>query len=706
MKKSLFLEYSLKEVIMEKVSSYFGSLTFNEERMKERLPEKTFKALKKTIKEGSELDPSVADAVATSMKDWAIENGCTHYTHWFQPLTGSTAEKHEAFISQRGDGAIEEFSGKCLIKGEPDASSFPSGGLRATFEARGYTTWDPTSYAFIKDDTLCIPTAFISYSGEVLDKKTPLLRSMEALNKSAVSFLHTLGKSVKRVDAVVGAEQEYFLIDEEDYKKRRDIILTGHTLFGARSPKGQEMDDHYFGPLRDRVASFMKDLDEELWKLGIYAKTSHNEVAPCQHELAPIYEVCNIAVDHNQLIMEKMKKIAQKHGFALLLHEKPFEGLNGSGKHINWSLRTDTGENLFERSDEDSLQFLLFIVGVVKAVDEYQEMLRATVSSAGNDYRLGGNEAPPAVVSMFLGEDLSSVFDSIEKNSSFKNKGKEKLSLRVQVLPSINKDSSDRNRTSPLAFTGNKFEFRMPGSSFSCSGPVVVLNTSLSSVLDEFDCMLSKEGCSNENILKLIKKTWKEHKRIVFNGNAYSDEWKKEADERGLVNLVSSPDAFDQYGKEKNIHLFENAGIYTKEEMLSREEICHEEYSKTIHYEALTMLDIVKKDILPSCFSFISSLSDSIIKYEKVVKESETTERNLLNRVEYLVENLNGAVNVLEENLKEAESLHSSLKSHYYREEVLTRMKDVREFSDELELILPRSLWPFPTYGDILFYTK
>lgn len=691
---------------MEKVSSYFGSLTFNEERMKERLPEKTFKALKKTIKEGSELDPSVADAVATSMKDWAIENGCTHYTHWFQPLTGSTAEKHEAFISQRGDGAIEEFSGKCLIKGEPDASSFPSGGLRATFEARGYTTWDPTSYAFIKDDTLCIPTAFISYSGEVLDKKTPLLRSMEALNKSAVSFLHTLGKSVKRVDAVVGAEQEYFLIDEEDYKKRRDIILTGHTLFGARSPKGQEMDDHYFGPLRDRVASFMKDLDEELWKLGIYAKTSHNEVAPCQHELAPIYEVCNIAVDHNQLIMEKMKKIAQKHGFALLLHEKPFEGLNGSGKHINWSLRTESGENLFERSDEDSLQFLLFIVGVVKAVDEYQEMLRATVSSAGNDYRLGGNEAPPAVVSMFLGEDLSSVFDSIEKNSSFKNKGKEKLSLRVQVLPSINKDSSDRNRTSPLAFTGNKFEFRMPGSSFSCSGPVVVLNTSLSSVLDEFDGMLSKEGCSNENILKLIKKTWKEHKRIVFNGNAYSDEWKKEADERGLVNLVSSPDAFDQYGKEKNIHLFENAGIYTKEEMLSREEICHEEYSKTIHYEALTMLDIVKKDILPSCFSFISSLSDSIIKYEKVVKESETTERNLLNKVEYLVENLNGAVNVLEENLKEAESLHSSLKSHYYREEVLTRMKDVREFSDELELILPRSLWPFPTYGDILFYTK
>lgn len=691
---------------MEKVSSYFGSLTFNEERMKEMLPEKTYKALKKTIKEGTELDPSVADVVASSMKDWALENGCTHYTHWFQPLTGATAEKHEAFISKKDDGAIEEFSGKCLIKGEPDASSFPSGGLRATFEARGYTTWDPTSYAFIKDDTLCIPTAFISYSGEVLDKKTPLLRSMEVLNKSAVSFLKTLGKNVKRVDAVVGAEQEYFLIDEDDYRKRRDIILTGHTLFGARSPKGQEMDDHYFGPLRDRVASFMKDLDEELWKLGIYAKTSHNEVAPCQHELAPIYEVCNIAVDHNQLIMEKMKKIAQKHGFALLLHEKPFEGLNGSGKHINWSLRTDTGENLFERSDEDSLQFLLFIVSVVKAVDEYQEMLRATVSSAGNDYRLGGNEAPPAVVSMFLGEDLSSIFDSIEKNSSFKNKGKEKLSLHVQVLPSINKDSSDRNRTSPLAFTGNKFEFRMPGSSFSCSGPVVVLNTSISSVLNEFASILLKDGCSNENILKLIKKTWKEHKRIVFNGNAYSKEWKVEAEERGLSNLVSSPDAFDQYEKEKNIHLFEEAGIYSKEEMFSREEICHEEYSKTIHYEALTMLDITRRDILPSCFSFMSSLSDSILKYKEIFKKEEKTESELLKKVEYLVENLNGAVNVLEEKLKEAESLHSSLKSHYYREEVLSCMKDVRAFSDELELVIPRSLWPFPSYGDILFYTK
>ncbi len=694
---------------METVRDYFGSMVFNDEVMLERLPKDVYKALKKTIAEGKDLDLNVANSVANAMKNWAVEKGATHYTHWFQPLTGMTAEKHDAFITPVDGGrVILEFSGKELIKGEPDASSFPSGGLRATFEARGYTAWDPTSYAFIKGDTLCIPTAYCSYSGEVLDKKTPLLRSMEALNEYSLKILSLFGKTdVRRVNATVGPEQEYFLIDENDYRKRKDIILTGRTLFGARSPKGQEKDDHYFGAIRTRVAQYMADLDKELWKLGINAKTSHNEVAPCQHELAPVFSVANVSVDHNQITMELMKKIAEKHHLACLLHEKPFEGLNGSGKHINWSLSTNTGVNLLEpgESPSDNALFLLFLVAVIKAVDEYQDLLRISIASAGNDHRLGASEAPPAIVSMYIGEELEGILESIEHGKSFEEKKKKKMKLGVHVLPEIPRDSTDRNRTSPMAFTGNKFEFRMPGSSFSVAGPLVVLNTSVASSLKAFYEELS--GCADLNsaVTKLVGRVYGEHKRIVFNGNAYSPEWIAEAGRRELLNLESAPDAFDQYTAEKNIKLFGNFGIYSPKEVRSRSEIHHEEYSKTVNIEALTMHDIVMEDIYPACVKYSTMLAENINKVRKALPDANTqSEEEILRRVIKLTNDLYAECTVLEITLREAQSLSGSLQSHYYRTDVLPRMTALRKIADELELIVGREYWPMPTYSDILFY--
>ena len=694
---------------METVASYFGSMVFNDEAMRERLPKDVYKALKETIREGKDLDLNVANSVANAMKNWAIEKGATHFTHWFQPLTGMTAEKHDAFITPlEGGKVILDFSGKELIKGEPDASSFPSGGLRATFEARGYTAWDPTSYAFIKEDTLCIPTAFCSYSGEVLDKKTPLLRSMEAISEEAVKILHLFGKTdVKRVITTVGAEQEYFLIDAEDYRKRKDLRLTGRTLFGARSPKGQEKDDHYFGALRTRVAEFMSDLDKELWKLGIPAKTRHNEVAPCQHELAPVFSVSNIAVDHNQIMMELMKKIAPKHGLACILHEKPFEGVNGSGKHNNWSISTDTGINLLEPGDnpKDNAQFLLFLSAVIKAVDEYQDLLRISVASAGNDHRLGANEAPPAIVSMFLGDELTDILESIASGKSLAGRKKGKMALGVHVLPDIPKDTTDRNRTSPMAFTGNKFEFRMPGSSFSMAGPNVALNTMVAKALKVFYEELKDAPDFSKAVTDLVASNYRDHKRIVFNGNAYSEDWVEEAEDRGLLNLQSAPEAFDQYTAPKNIALFKEFGIYSEKEIVSRYEIHHEEYSKTIHIEALTMLDIAIKRIIPASSRYASDLASGINQMRSAINMiSPIAEEDILRKVISLTNELYGATNVLGEMINEAEKLTGSLQSHYYREEVLPRMEDVRRFADNLELIVAKDYWPLPTYSDMLFY--
>lgn len=694
---------------METVASYFGSMVFNDEAMRERLPKDVYKALKETIREGKDLDLNVANSVANAMKNWAIEKGATHFTHWFQPLTGMTAEKHDAFITPlEGGKVILDFSGKELIKGEPDASSFPSGGLRATFEARGYTAWDPTSYAFIKEDTLCIPTAFCSYSGEVLDKKTPLLRSMEAISEESVKILHLFGKTdVKRVITTVGAEQEYFLIDAEDYRKRKDLRLTGRTLFGARSPKGQEKDDHYFGALRTRVAEFMSDLDKELWKLGIPAKTRHNEVAPCQHELAPVFSVSNVAVDHNQIMMELMKKIAPKHGLACILHEKPFEGVNGSGKHNNWSISTDTGINLLEPGDKpkDNAQFLLFLSAVIKAVDEYQDLLRISVASAGNDHRLGANEAPPAIVSMFLGDELTDILESIASGKSLAGRKKGKMALGVHVLPDIPKDTTDRNRTSPMAFTGNKFEFRMPGSSFSMSGPNVALNTMVAKALKVFYEELKDAPDFGKAVTDLVASNYREHKRIVFNGNAYASEWVEEAEDRGLLNLQSAPDAFDQYTAPKNIALFGEFGIYNAKEIESRCEIHHEEYSKTIHIEALTMLDIAVKRIIPAASKYASDLATGINQMKAAINMVYPgADEDILRKVISLTNELYGATNVLSEVINEAENLSGSLQSHYYREEVLPRMEDVRRFADNLELIVAKDYWPLPTYSDMLFY--
>ena len=691
------------------ITDVFASNVFDEAKMKEYLAKDTFQEMEKTIREGKPLNPKIAEAVAHGMKEWALSKGATHFTHWFQPLTGVTAEKHDSFLNPSKDHSISlEFSGKELVKGEPDASSFPSGGLRATFEARGYTAWDPTSYAFIKEDTLCIPTAFCSYSGEVLDKKTPLLRSMEAISEEAVKILSLFGKTdVKRVITTVGAEQEYFLIDVEDYKKRKDLRLTGRTLFGARSPKGQEKDDHYFGALRTRVAEFMADLDKELWKLGIPAKTRHNEVAPCQHELAPVFSVSNVAVDHNQIMMELMKKIAPRHGLSCILHEKPFEGVNGSGKHNNWSISTDTGVNLLEPGDnpKDNAQFLLFLSAVIKAVDEYQDLLRISVASAGNDHRLGANEAPPAIVSMFLGDELTDILESVASGKSLSGRKKAKMALGVHVLPDIPKDTTDRNRTSPMAFTGNKFEFRMPGSSFSMAGPNVALNTIVAKALREFYEVLKDAPDFGKAVTELVGSNYRDHKRIVFNGNAYSEEWVEEAEDRGLLNLQSAPEAFDQFTAPKNIALFKEFGIYSEKEIVSRYEIHHEEYSKTIHIEALTMLDIAIKRIIPASSRYASDLASGINQMRSAINMiSPIAEEDILRKVISLTNELYGATNVLGEMINEAEKLTGSLQSHYYREEVLPRMEDVRRFADNLELIVAKDYWPLPTYSDMLFY--
>ena len=595
------------------VPEIFGSMVFDDRTMQERLPREVYKALGKTIQEGKSLDPSIANTVASAMKDWALENGCTHFTHWFQPMTGITAEKHDSFISPAGDGSVlMEFSGKELVQGEPDASSFPSGGLRATFEARGYTAWDPTSYAFIKDRTLCIPTIFCSYTGESLDKKTPLLRSMEALNKQAMRILKLFGnEDVHSVRTTVGPEQEYFLIDRDLYNQREDLVLTGRTLFGARPPRGQELEDHYFGAIKPKVAAFMAELDQELWKLGVLAKTEHNEVAPAQHELAPIFSNTNVAADHNQLTMEVMKKVAERHGMYCLLHEKPFDGVNGSGKHNNWSMSTDTGVNLLEPGDSpmENAQFLLFLVAVIKAVDEYQDLLRISVASPGNDHRLGANEAPPAILSIFVGDELNEILECLEQGKPYSQKDKEILKVGVHTLPRFPKDSTDRNRTSPFAFTGNKFEFRMLGSALSISGPNVVLNTIVAEELDIFADKLEKSKDFKKDLDALVKKTIKEHKRIIFNGDGYTDEWVKEAKKRGLLNLRTTVDAMPHFLDKKNVALFTKHRIFTETEMKSRYEIAMENYSKTVNIEALTMIDMVNKQILPAVEKYMDDLS-------------------------------------------------------------------------------------------------
>lgn len=694
---------------METVSDYFGSLVFNDETMRERLPKDVYKALKKTVAEGKDLDLTVANSVANAMKNWAIEHGCTHYTHWFQPMTGITAEKHEAFITPADGGRVLlEFSGKELIKGEPDASSFPSGGLRATFEARGYTAWDPTSYAFIKDETLCIPTAFCSYSGEVLDKKTPLLRSMEAISDEAVKLLHLFGKyDVKRVITTVGPEQEYFLIDKKDYARRKDLIYTGRTLLGARSPKGQEMEDHYFGVIRQRVSDYMKDLDKELWRLGIYAKTSHNEVAPCQHELAPVFGTTNIAVDNNQITMEMMKRVADRHGFACLLHEKPFAGVNGSGKHNNWSISTDTGINLLEpgESPKDNAQFLLFLVAVIKAVDEYQDLLRISVASAGNDHRLGANEAPPAVVSIFLGDELTEILEAIANGKDVEGKGKTRMELGVHVLPSIPKDTTDRNRTSPFAFTGNKFEFRMLGSSFSVAGPNTVLNTIVAKELKGFYEELKDAKDFNKTVHDLVKKTYQEHQRIVFNGNGYDEAWIEEAKARGLLNLKNSPEAYDHFLDDKNVELFGEFNILSPAEMKSRFEIFNEEYSKTIHIEAVTLIDMINRQVLPACTKYAGEVAKALAEKKSVCPSVKfTSETKLVEEISSLIDSLDKEVTELEKAVAEAAVYEGSELAHFTCNTIFPQMGEVRKYADALELIVDQKAWPYPTYGEMLFY--
>ncbi|MDO5299983.1 MAG: glutamine synthetase III [Clostridia bacterium] len=690
---------------MKKVPELFGSMVFNEAVMKERLPKDIYKALKCTIRQGTALDPQIAGVVANAMKDWAIEKGATHFTHWFQPMTGITAEKHDSFISPCSDGTvIMEFSGKELIKGEPDASSFPSGGLRATFEARGYTAWDPTSYAFIKDDTLCIPTAFCSYTGEILDKKTPLLRSMEAISKEACRVLKLFGKDVARVTTTVGPEQEYFLIDKEDYKKRPDLILTGRTLFGAMPPKGQELEDHYFGSIRPRVKAFMADLDEELWKLGINAKTEHNEVAPCQHEMAPIFATANIATDHNQLSMEMMKKVADRHGFVCLLHEKPFEGVNGSGKHNNWSISTDKGENLLDPgvTPAENAQFLLFLTAVIKAVDDYQDLLRISVASAGNDHRLGANEAPPAIVSMYVGDELAAVIESLVSGADYKSAGKKSMDIGVSVLPVIPQDNSDRNRTSPFAFTGNKFEFRMPGSSFNIACTNVMLNTAVADSLMKFAQELEAAESFDVALATLIKRELSAHQRILFNGNGYSAEWPVEAERRGLLNLHSTPEAVIHYTDEKNVELFARHGVYTRTEMLSRQEISLEEYAKVIHIEAMASMDILKKQIIPAGIAYSKELAETVA-VKKGIGVDAPAEAAKVRELTELTAGLMAAEEALESAVAgEPEDVEA--RAMYEHERVIPAMEAARRLADELETKVAKRCWPFPTYADMLFY--
>ena len=695
---------------MAKVPEIFGSMVFNDQKMQERLPKSTYKALKKTIQNGEPLDLSVANVVAAAMKDWAVEMGCTHYTHWFQPMTGITAEKHDSFIAPNGEGqVIMEFSGKELVKGEPDASSFPSGGIRATFEARGYTTWDPTSYAFVKDGTLYIPTAFCSYTGEVLDKKTPLLRSMERMNTEAVKILHLLGKeNVTRVTTTVGPEQEYFLIDKDAYDQREDLIYTGRTLFGAKAPKGQELDDHYFGAIKTRVAAYMKDLDEELWKLGILAKTKHNEVAPSQHELAPIFTTTNIATDHNELTMEVMKKVAERHGLVCLLHEKPFAGVNGSGKHNNWSISTNTGENLLDpgKTPENNLQFQLFLAAVVKAVHEYQDLLRITVASAGNDHRLGANEAPPAIISMYLGDDLGELVDSIINDREYVSKGKQKMRTGVDVLPDFMKDTSDRNRTSPFAFTGNKFEFRALGSSLNIACPNYMLNTMVAEELSEFYDELKDADDMDAAIKALVKKVFTEHQNIIFNGNNYAPEWVEEAERRGLLNLKSLPDAMEHFLDKKNVDLFVKNKICSADEIRARYEIELESYSKQINIEALTMIDMAKKNILPAVTSYVRDLTDTALAKKALSDAIPTSvEEDLITSLSNKLVCFSKKTAELEEAvIKASDYSDDNLKyAKYYRETVFALMQELRAVGDAMETETASEYWPYSSYGELLF---
>ena len=697
---------------MESVTSIFGENVFNETVMKARLPKETFKQLMKTIEGGEKLDPTVANIVANAMKDWAIEKGATHFTHWFQPLTGVTAEKHDSFIQPASDGKIiMEFSGKELVQGEPDASSFPSGGLRATFEARGYTAWDPTSYAFIKDGTLCIPTCFCSYTGEALDKKTPLLRSMQAINKQAVRVLKLFGnEDVTSVKTTVGPEQEYFLIDKSVYDQREDLIMTGRTLFGAKSPKGQELEDHYFGMIKPRVQEFMKDLNKELWKLGILAKTEHNEVAPAQHELAPIFTTTNLACDHNQLTMELMRKVAARPGMVCLLHDKPFAGVNASGKHNNWSISTNTGKNLLDpgATPESNAQFLLFLSAVIKAVDEYQDLLRISVASAGNDHRLGANEAPPAIVSMFLGDELSEILQCLEEGKPYGKHQKEKMQIGVTVLPDFNKDTTDRNRTSPFAFTGNKFEFRMLGSQDSIACANVFLNTAVAEELSQFADTLEKSADFNSDLQKLVLKTIKEHKRIIFNGNGYDDAWVKEAEKRGLYNLKSTPEALVHILDEKNKKLLEKHGVYSESELVSRFEIHNENYSKIINIEAQTMIDMTKKLILPAGSKYAKELADTIVALDTAESGIDTTyQTSQLKKVSSLVGGISVKLQTLEQAVSDVKSVTGAGEvAMYFRNKVFGAMNELRANVDELEGFVPKSEWPMPDYADLLFSVR
>ena len=691
------------------VPEFFGENVFDDRQMKARLSEKVYNSIRKTIDEGKQLDISLANAVALAMKDWAIEKGATHYTHWFQPMTGVTAEKHDSFITPAPDGGvIMEFSGKELIKGEPDASSFPSGGLRATFEARGYTAWDPTSFAFIKDKTLCIPTAFCSYTGEALDKKTPLLRSMAALNTQALRILKLFGNdSVHMVRTSVGPEQEYFLIDKKMYDKRKDLIFTGRTLFGAKPPKGQEMDDHYFGIIKPRVAEFMKDLNDELWKLGILAKTEHNEVAPAQHELAPIYSTTNIATDNNQLTMEIMQKVASKHGLVCLLHEKPFAGVNGSGKHNNWSIATDTGVNLLTPGETpyENAQFLLFLVAVIKAVDEYQDLLRLSVATAGNDHRLGANEAPPAVISIFLGDELEAVLEAIESDSDYSSGKRAKMKLGVDVLPEFKKDTTDRNRTSPFAFTGNKFEFRMLGSSNSIACANIMLNSAVAEILQEFADKLEKSTDFDTDLHDLIKDTIKEHRRIIFNGNGYGDEWMAEAEKRGLSNLKTTADCMPKLLDKKNADMLIKQSVFTKAELESRCEIMLENYVKAVNIEALTMADMARKEILPAIEAYVSSLAKTALRKKELSESiSSQYEKDVISKLSSMADLIYSRTGELEEatsKLKTVEDIQEQ--ANYIRDEILPKMSAVRVVADEAETMTDSKFWPFPTYGDLLF---
>ncbi len=695
----------------QNIPELYGSLVFNDKVMRSKLPKDMYKALKKTIENGTHLELDVANSVAVAMKEWATENGATHYTHWFQPMTNVTAEKHDSFISPTGDGqVIMDFSGKELVKGEPDASSFPSGGLRATFEARGYTAWDPTSPAFIKDGTLYIPTAFCSYSGEALDKKTPLLRSMQTLDKEATNLLHIIGNTeVKHVNTTVGPEQEYFLVDKELYKQRKDLVFCGRTLIGAPAPKGQEMEDHYFGALKPRVAAYMHDLDVELWKLGIPAKTKHNEVAPAQHELAPVFDTTNVAVDHNQLTMEVMKKVADKHGLVCLLHEKPFEGINGSGKHNNWSMITDTGVNILDpgKTPAENTQFLIFLTAVIKAVDEYADVLRISVASAGNDHRLGANEAPPAVVSVFLGDELTEVLKSIENDEYFAGSRAVQMDIGAKVLPHFVKDNTDRNRTSPFAFTGNKFEFRMLGSEASVANPNIILNTAVAECVHQFAEQLKDvpEDKMEDAIHELIKKTIIDHKRVIFNGNGYTDEWIEEAEKRGLFNLKSTPDALPQWIADKNIELFTKYHIFTKEEIESRYEIWLEAYSKILNIESNTMVEMVQKDFLPSVFEYIDKLATTAISKKSVIADISTdAEGKLIKELSDLAGDITKGLETLKADTATALATEDPLaNAKAYQSIVLSDMESLRKSVDAAETLIPDALFPYPTYDKLLF---